>query len=217
MPKVTDTLNSTISPSSIEEAVKLIIPEKVNHVSNSKAKDEDLVELAGYHAYKHHNKKGVFNLNGSDYKVIDTRYSTDSGLDALTVRNFDTNEFTIVFVGSEQLKEDWLGTNLKLVSDTQPAQLKDAVKYFEDVNKKYGKVSSVTGNSLAGAWTNAVAIENPRVKAVTLNPAMLPEGMLDPAKSYSNITNYYSKYDFLTSTKGALQLESRIPGNKYSD
>ncbi len=222
MPIVTDISNSTITSSYIEDVIKLINedtiklinPEKVNQITNSKAKDEDLVELAGYHAYKHHNKNDVFNLNGSDYKVIDTRYDTDSGLDALTVRNFDTNELTIVFVGSEQLKEDWLGTNLKLLSDTTPVQLKDAQDYFKDVNDDYGKVSSVTGNSLAGALTNAVAIENPRVKAVTLNPAMLPEGMVDPTKNYSNITNYYSKYDFLTSTQGTLNLEDRIPGKK---
>ena len=103
MPKVTDILNSTNSRSFIEDVVRLIVPENVNQISNQKANDEDLVELGGFHAYKHHSKNDVFNLNGSDYKVINTRYDTDSGIGALTVHNFDTAELTIVFVGSEQL------------------------------------------------------------------------------------------------------------------
>ena len=200
--------------SSINNERKAIDDEKNNHVSYSTASDKDLVELAGYHAYRHYKVDENIEVNGNEFSVINTEYNNDSGLDALTVRNLDSNELTIVFVGSEQVKEDWLDTNLKLLSDIPPAQLKDAVKYFEEVNNKYGKVSSLTGNSLAGALTNVVAIENPRVKAVTLNPAMLPAGVVDPTKNYSNITNYYSKYDFLTSTQGTLQLENRIPGNK---
>ncbi|MER2090230.1 MAG: hypothetical protein ABS920_10855 [Sporosarcina sp.] len=215
MPKDTDVLHSTSKPP-VQGPVESVNMKKVNQVSNTATNDKDLVELAGYHAYKHHATTDVINVNGTDFSVIHTKYNTESGLDALTVENFDTKELTIVFVGSEQLKEDWLGTNLKLLSDTPPTQLKEAVDYFNEVNRDHGKVSSVTGNSLAGALTNAVAIENPSVKAVTLNPAMLPEGMVNPAKNYSNITNYYSKYDFLTSTQGTIQLESRIPGNKYS-
>ena len=46
MPKVTDILKSTNSTSFIEDVVRLIKPENVNQISNSKANDEDVVKLA---------------------------------------------------------------------------------------------------------------------------------------------------------------------------
>src|SRR5699024_8766606 len=141
--------------------------------------DKDLVQLAGYHAYKRYENPKKIEVDGKKFKVIDTIYDTDSGLDALTVQNVKSGELTIVYVGSQQIKEDWLGTNAKLLSDTPPAQIEAAQKYFDDVTKEFGEVSSVTGNSLAGASANSVAVENPDVKAVTLNPAMLTDGMVD--------------------------------------
>nr|WP_179123854.1 hypothetical protein [Paraliobacillus ryukyuensis] len=35
-------------------------------------------------------------------------------------------------------------------------------------------MDNVTGNSLGGALANAVAVENPQVRSVTYNPALLP-------------------------------------------
>jgi len=123
--------------------------------------DKDLVQLAGYHEYKRYENPKKIEVDGKKFKVIDTIYGTDSGLDALTVQNVKSGELTIVYVGSQQIKEDWLGTNAKLLSDTPPAQIEAAQKYFDDVTKEFGEVSSVTGNSLAGASANSVAVENP--------------------------------------------------------
>lgn len=187
----------------------------VSNVTSPNTNDQDLVELAGYHSYIHYEKGEIVKVNEKKYKVINTSYNTESGLDALTVQNDVTKEFTVVFVGSEQLDKDWLGTNSKLLSDVPPAQINDAKEYFDRVNNEIGKVSSVSGNSLAGALTNAVAIDNPKVKAITLNPAILPSGMVEPNKEYSNITNYYSKYDFLTGTEESIGMGDRIPGKKY--
>ncbi|MBO0589195.1 hypothetical protein [Sporosarcina sp. E16_8] len=125
---------------SISKRGKTIDDEKINYLSYSTASDKDLVELVGYHAYQHYGTdKAIMTKNGSEYLVINTAYDGDSGLDALTVKNIDSNELTIVFVGSEKLK--------------------DAVKYFEDINEKYVPVTSVTGNSLPGASANAMTIE----------------------------------------------------------
>src|SRR5699024_12060726 len=77
-------------------------------------------------------------------------------------------------------------------------------------------VSSITGNSLAGALTNGVAIENPDVDAVTLNPAILPDGMVDENKGYPNITNYFSEYDFLTLVETGVNYDHRIRGNHHT-
>lgn len=187
----------------------------INPVSDVQTTDQDLVELAGFHAYRHYPPGKIITVNDKIFKVVDTQYGMSSGLDAVTVQNHETKELTVVYIGSEDNK-DWIDTNAKLLADTPPAQLGDAQDYFEWVNTNLGKVDSVTGNSLGGGLTNAVAIENPQVRAVTLNPAILPAGFVDPTMMYDNITNYYSRFDFLTSTEESLGLGNRIPGKKYS-
>lgn len=187
----------------------------INPVSDVQTTDQDLVELAGFHAYRHYPPGKIITVNEKIFKVVDTQYGMSSGLDAVTVQNHETKELTVVYIGSEDNK-DWIDTNAKLLADTPPAQLGDAQDYFEWVNTNLGKVDSVTGNSLGGGLTNAVAIENPQVRAVTLNPAILPAGFVDPTMMYDNITNYYSRFDFLTSTEESLGLGNRIPGKKYS-
>lgn len=187
----------------------------INPVSNIQTTDQDLVELAGFHAYRHYQTGKIITVNDKKFKVVDTQYGMSSGLDAVTVQNNETKELTVVYIGSEDNK-DWIDTNAKLLADTPPAQLGDAKEYFDWVNTNLGKVDSVTGNSLGGGLTNAVAIDNPQVKAVTLNPAILPSGLVDPTKMYDNITNYYSRFDFLTSTEETIRLGDRIPGKKYS-
>ncbi|MEN1970436.1 hypothetical protein WMZ97_20470 [Lentibacillus sp. N15] len=187
-----------------------------NTTNSSQTMDTDLVELAGYHAYKKYKKPAVIQVNGKEFEVKDSKYNTESGLDAPTVQNIETDELTIIFVGSEQIKEDWLETNPKLLGDVPPQQIKDAQDYFDDICNEFGDVSAVTGNSLGGALTNAVAIEHPEVKAVTYNPAILPDGMTDPDNDYANITNYFGKYDPLTTAEQAIKLDNRIPGNHFT-
>ncbi|WP_164217819.1 hypothetical protein [Virgibacillus sp. YIM 98842] len=188
----------------------------VNDVEQNATQDKDLVELAGYHAYNKPFEPAIIHINNKSFEVIDTNYDHPTGLDALTVQNVETAELTIVYVGSEQPKEDWIDTNLRLPSRLPPAQLEAANDYFDYVENTFGPVDSITGNSLGGANTNAVAIENPDVRAVTLNPAILPFGMVDPDKNYSNITNYYGEYDVLTTVQKSIGMDHRIPGEKYT-
>ncbi|WP_026089147.1 MULTISPECIES: SA1320 family protein [Bacillus] len=187
----------------------------VKEVKRSNTNDQDLVELAGYHSYQHYETGNIITVNRKEFIVKQTTYNTSSGLDALTVENNITKEITIVFVGSEDDK-DWLETNPRLLSEVPPKQIEDAKQYYIDMKRKYGEIHSVTGNSLAGALTNSVAMDHPELKAITLNPAILPAGMVDSNKEYSNITNYYSQFDFLTGTEESLGLGNRIPGNKYN-
>ncbi len=183
----------------------------------SSTNDGILVELAGYHAYLEYMRDDTLKVNGVDFTVLDTRYNQKHGLDALTVYNDVTEEITVIYVGTNAAQVQDLKTDAQLLSDLTPGQIQEARLYFEEMNKKFnssGGVSSITGNSLGGALVAAVAIENPEVNAVTLNPALLPEGMLDPNKSYDNITNYFSTYDALTQTLMALNLD-RIPGHRH--
>src|SRR5690625_7557972 len=82
--------------------------------------DRDLVQLAGYHAYKKHKFEDEIHVNGKVFIVENTEYDTESGLDALTVRNVtlitkngDENldgEIIVVLVVRNQLKGDWIDT-----------------------------------------------------------------------------------------------------------
>lgn len=183
--------------------------------------DKDLVELAGYHAYTYPQRGDILTVNGIDYQVRHENYEDPTGLDAMTIMNMDTEEMSIIYVGTDASgkygKMDIL-TDAQLLSDLTPAQLAAARNYYNEMNNEYkevGGVQSIAGNSLGGGLVGAVAIENPEVKAVTLNPALLPEGMMDPDKTYDNITNYFSSYDVLTQTLIALNLHDRIPGKQY--
>ncbi|WP_113928840.1 hypothetical protein [Bacillus sp. P14.5] len=183
--------------------------------------DKNLVQLAGQEAYKKPMRDTELYVNDVEFIVIDTHYGDPTGLDSLTVVNSDTNEVTIVYVGTdaaaENGKQDLL-TDAQLLSDLTLPQLEAAQDYYYKMNKKYqsiGGVKSVTGNSLGGPLANSVAIAHPEVKSVTLNPALLPNGMADPNKNYDNITNYFTNYDVLTGTLIALGLDSRIPGKRY--
>ncbi|QHE63263.1 hypothetical protein FHE72_21450 [Rossellomorea vietnamensis] len=183
--------------------------------------DKNLVQLAGQEAYKKPKRDTELYVNDVEFIVVDTHYGDPTGLDSLTVVNSDTDEVSIVYVGTdaaaENGKQDIL-TDAQLLSDLTLPQLEAAQEYYKEMNEKFeslGGVKFVTGNSLGGPLANSVAIENPEVKSVTLNAALLPKGMADPDKNYDNITNYFTNYDVLTGTLIALNLDSRIPGKRY--
>lgn len=178
--------------------------------------DQDLVQLAGYHSYNYLPLGKIVIVNDKRFEVVNTRYDTSTGLDALTVQNSKTGEMSVVFVGSDQLVGDWINTNINLIGEAEPAQLEAAVEYYEEMEETFGEIPSVTGNSLGGALANRVAIDHPNVKSVTLNPAMLPDGMVDKDKNYENVVNYQSEYDVLTHVQEAINYEDRIPGNNYN-
>jgi YD repeat-containing protein len=136
---------------------------KENPSTNITHNDKDLVQLAGYHAYKKYEKNDEIQVNGKVFLVINVINDSATGLDALTVRNttvYDKNgnlseernydgELVIVYVGSDQVLGDWINTNINLIGDTEPAQLEAANAYFDEMEQAFGKISSVTGNFLA--------------------------------------------------------------------
>lgn len=176
--------------------------------------DSNLVRLAGYHAYLEHDKNELFRINETRYRVRNIHFEPRTGLDALTVENLETNEFIIVYVGTNAEQIQDLITDAYLLSDKPVPQLVAAQRYYERMDAKYG-VNTVTGNSLGGALANSVAVKYPDVRSVTYNPALLPAHMIDEGKDYDNITNYIGEFDILTGTIFSLGLGNRIPGKKH--
>lgn len=183
--------------------------------------DKDLVELAGFHAYTYPLEGDILHVNGIEYEVRHAHYNDPTGLDAMTIINIETEEASIVYVGTDKSAKFGMQdiiTDVQLLSDLTPAQITAARDYYhkmDEILKDIGGVKSIAGNSLGGGLAGAVAVENPELRAVTLNPALLPEGMMDLDKDYENITNYFSSYDVLTKTLISLNLHTCIPGKQY--
>jgi hypothetical protein len=194
---------------------KTVSIKKAQKITGS-TNDRDLVELAGYHAYKVKKKINTINVNGKNYEIlnkIDPR-KIQTGLDAMAVKNVETGECTVVFVGTDKKQPMDLITDIQLLGSAEPEQVKAARAYFDRMNEKYG-VHSVCGNSLGGALANAVAVHHKNVRAVTLDPAILPEGMVKTNHEYQNVTNYFTKYDGLTRGELGINLGDRFPGRIY--
>ncbi|MCY8008244.1 hypothetical protein MOF38_16290 [Bacillus haynesii] len=180
------------------------------------SKEKDLVELSGYHSYRNLKKGNDFTVNGHEYYVVNTLYNQPSGLDVMTVVNKETDEVTVVYQGTDAGKTNGMQdilTDAQMAGSITPKQVEAARDYYDQMKAKYGdKLNSVCGNSLGGGLANAVAVEHPDSKAVTINPSILPEGEVDRDQDYPNITNYFSKYDPLTLAEEGVLLGDRIPG-----
>src|SRR5690625_5907681 len=173
--------------------------------------DNDLVQLAGYHAYREFRELDEIEVNGKRFRIEEIKNEPSTGLDALVVKNVTPltengaknkdGELIVVFVGSDQIKGDWIETNANLIGEAEPAQLVAAKKYFKKMEDDHGTVSSVTGNSLGGALANTVDMKNHLVNSVTLIDAMLTGDVFNIGQEYANITNYQTKYDVLTNAK----------------
>lgn len=105
-----------------------IINQNVNDVDENLISDPDLVKLAGHYAYIKPKEGRIIEVDGTEYEVNDAVYNHETGLDAFTIKNIDTKgyqDLIVVFVGSEQLREDWLETSVNLLSNLTPRQLKE--------------------------------------------------------------------------------------------
>ncbi|MGD7008868.1 SA1320 family protein [Metabacillus sp. 84] len=185
-------------------------------VSKNISLDKDLVELSGNAAYSFPLERQEFDVNDSSYLVVDTTYNSPSGFDALTVKNVDTDEYSIIFIGTEPGQDknySDIYTDVQLLTDLEIQQIKEANEYYEKMEKEYEPLTSVAGNSLAGGLALSVGINNPDLKAVAYNPAPLPKGMVDPEKDYPNMTSYFGMYDPLTGALVNVDLADRVPGN----
>lgn len=171
----------------------------VNEIS-SLTNHKDLVELAGLQSYKikESDRFHFIKVNNKQYQIVNIigPKENKTGLNAMTVQNVDTSEYTVVFQGT-QVKGKYgmrdMVTDIQLLGSAEPQQVKAARAYFDRMNEKYG-VHSVCGNSLGGALANAVAVHHKNVRSVT---------------------NYFTKYDGLTRGELGINLGDRFPGRIY--
>ncbi|HLR15932.1 MAG TPA: hypothetical protein VK144_08890, partial [Bacillota bacterium] len=98
---------------------------KSNQSMDNVHNDKDLIQLAGYHAYRSYKKRDEIEVNNKLFFVENVIKDTDTGFEALVVRNItpDENgkeshdgELIIVYVGSRPEPSDW-ATNVDLLKD----------------------------------------------------------------------------------------------------
>ncbi|MBU9720566.1 hypothetical protein KS407_03795 [Bacillus alkalicola] len=192
----------------------------IPQLNQDTTKDQELVQLAGLEAYLERPQGYTIEIGSSRFEIYHTNYDHPTGLDALTLQNVDTGEFIITYVGTN-LDAKYgildLYTNVKLLNGPTPPQLQAANDYFLQMQAELAKseheISYVCGNSLGGALANSVAVKNPEVKSVTINPALVPYEMVVEDAEYPNITNYISQYDILNLSIRAGQLDHRVPAS----
>ncbi|MEH7107144.1 SA1320 family protein [Bacillus sp. JJ1764] len=185
---------------------------KIQHTS-----DPDLVRLGGYSVYGHPKKNSQIDINGNLYIVQETNYdNSPSGLDAMVVQDQVSGEISIIYEGTqpEEKNQDVLTDANLVLTNSTPEQYKAAKDYYDDVKTRY-PVDHVAGNSLGGGLANYVSLLT-GVPSVTLDPALVPEGVLKES-GYSknktvNITNYCGLYDPLTLGETAGGYGNRLPG-----
>lgn len=182
--------------------------------------DQDLVYLsitAGYEYNEDTSTKKYTATNGV-YKIIAT-YTDEP--QAVLVANEATGETAVIFAGSVE-EADWR-VNAENASGKMPDQYNMAPAVFSNLSNQaisqgYPSPKHVAGNSLGGGLANCVAMQNPEIMSVTINPSIVPEPILDmvpPSFNSNNCTNYISENDPLNDLQTAADLsESRVPGNK---
>lgn len=174
--------------------------------------DIDLLEIAGLISYGKYSKWDNIYVNGTKYTVVDVNYNKDgNGLQAITLMNTVTNEYVIAYQGTDFQDFNDVSTDSSLLGENIHPQFNDALNYYNEMNTRFnGGVNYVCGNSLGGSLSNYVAVENPEVKSVTYNPAILPSGI--NYGDVKNICNYFGQYDPLTLVEIAAGYKEGIPG-----
>ncbi|EIT87030.1 hypothetical protein A374_02214 [Fictibacillus macauensis ZFHKF-1] len=189
--------------------------------------DEDLVRLAGKYSYKNLKLFDRLILNRKQFEVINIRSNKKTGLNAITVLNLKSKEYAVIYQGTQAQKDggiDLFADASLVTTHTSHPQFEDAYQYLVEMKKKFPNLNYVAGNSLGGDLSNYVAKrtrnEYPKLKSVTLNPAMLPEDVLNPSQGMKDdrITNYLTNRDPLTKAQMSNGFGNRIPGkNIYLD
>ena len=138
----------------------------------------------------------------------------------MLVANEATGETAVIFAGSVE-EADWR-VNAENASGKMPDQYREAQTVFinlyeQALEQGYAAPKHVAGNSLGGGLANYVAMQNPYIKSVTINPSIVPEPAINSLFSpfTNNCTNYISENDPLNDLQSAAGLsERRVQGNK---
>ncbi|WP_026065305.1 hypothetical protein [Amphibacillus jilinensis] len=128
---------------------------KVNsEIDQLNTTDTELIKLAGLHVYLEPDVDSSIEINDKTFKIVDDNFNKEkSGMDAMTVQNVASGEYHVVYMGTNAHGDYGMAdikTDVHLLTEATPQQLEDGKKYFEDMEKAFGAITSVSGNSLGG-------------------------------------------------------------------
>lgn len=148
------------------------------------------------------------NIN-ADWEILNIKdknitTNPETGFAAVAYRNKNSGEIVIAYRGTDIKEAADLQNDISIAIGKTPKQYQDAILFYDEVAKKYGKGNIIlTGHSLGGALAQLVGAET-GATTVTYNAPgvvhLLPEiGINSSASpsSYSNITNYNIANDIL--------------------
>ncbi|GEM_PF-1731450 len=181
---------------------------------------DDLMDLATRWSYSDRLAVGDSPVvNGTGFTVTDVTSDPVTGLDARTFTNTVTREVVIGFQGTAGGAD--VTADALLLTSLTPSQFAAAERYVREMSALHGPVTSVCGNSLGGGLAAYVAARDPRITAVTVNPAPVPRAYA--GVDAPNVHNYVSSTDVLSRLLRAGGLEdgvigstTRYPGTSFS-
>lgn len=141
-------------------------------------------------------------------KIIDFEDDTITGFGAYALKDNDTGDITIVYVGTQPKQtyfgiggidspDIWqdisIGLNNLFNTDYPIRQYDQGVDFYERVKRNHGQNSNITltGHSLGGGIANTVALRNQKenIPVLTLNPAPVLDTDVDKYGDGSNMKN----------------------------
>lgn len=173
--------------------------------------DDDLMDLGSRVSYTPPERMPPqVEVNGVEFEVVHSVQDPVTGLDAYAFQNISTGELTVGFQGTADLTD--VLVDAQLVTSLTPQQFQAAEDYVHAVEAELGRpVRSVCGNSLGGGLAAYVAGKNPRIRAVTVNPAPVPQELA--GLDAPHIRNYVTTTDVLHRAVVAGGLGHRVIGD----
>ncbi|MGG0727715.1 lipase family protein [Bacillus paramycoides] len=208
--------------------------------------DEGKLQLAGKDIYGFNGREGEYDSKSAkinreklestfNCRIIDFEDDQITGFGAYALKDNDTGEITIAYVGTQPSQtyfgiggidspDIWadasIGLNNLFNTDAPTRQYDMGVDFYERVKRNHGQNSNITltGHSLGGGIANTVALRNQKdnIPVLTLNPAPVLDTDVDKYGDGSNMKNNRSIVNENDPLYNAIKVaDFVIPGRVY--
>ncbi len=163
--------------------------------------------------YSKSDQQGKETSNG--WIVVDSQY--DRGSNFKGVLYYKNGQYALAFAGTDIKSIKDIGADIKMFISGDSKQITDAIKFTNNMRKKYGLDGSNTvsiGHSEGGTEATAVGVTN-GIKTYTYNAYKVGEQYLEKGKNYDDlVTNYRDPHDPISKLGANVGETYIVPSNQ---